>query len=95
MRSTSATEELLNKFLRESGNLPLPIDPVQLQASGWVVHILKVPDLEAPTPDEVLYFNGLKSQPMRGHPEKVRFYRLEKLSKAKCPTCHTICVPNL
>uniref|UniRef100_A0A803QG31 Uncharacterized protein n=1 Tax=Cannabis sativa TaxID=3483 RepID=A0A803QG31_CANSA len=35
-----------------------------------------------PTPEEVLYFYQVRSQPMRDHKDKVGFYRLQRYSKS-------------
>ncbi|KAM6551078.1 hypothetical protein CsatB_000886 [Cannabis sativa] len=40
-----------------------------------------------PMLEEILYFYKIKSQPMRGHKEKVGFYRLERYTRSiPCPT---------
>ena len=82
-------------FCVKAGIAPFQLIPPSYKLlAGWFI-FCKSRRLEAPTPEEVLYFYGLKSQPMRGHSDKVGFYRLERHPDVMCPTCHTARVPDL
>ena len=82
-------------FCVKAGIAPFQLIPPSYKLlAGWYI-FCKSRDLEPPTPEEVLYFYGLKSQPMRGHADKIGFYRLERYPDVMCPSCHTARVPDL
>uniref|UniRef100_A0A803Q7E4 Uncharacterized protein n=1 Tax=Cannabis sativa TaxID=3483 RepID=A0A803Q7E4_CANSA len=57
--------------------------------SGWYIFCAQH-GKSVPTSKEILYFYKIKSSPMRGHKEKVGFYRLECYTRiVLCPTSST------
>lgn len=74
------------RFYVKVGIAPFQLIPPSYKLlAGWYVWC-RAQELEAPSPEDFLFFHELRPHLMREHLEKKGFFRLERYLDAKCPT---------